>query len=101
MQVTLECLGISQPLCVVSGSCVGLELTLDTNYVPFGPVVQDSQSSRRILLINSGDMGARFSWEDKFGPNFTLTPLDGYISPGMQVRIAGPGDLHIYSTLHL
>ena len=70
----------------MSGSCIGLEISLDAEYVPFGPVVQDSQSSRRILMINSGDIGARFSWEDKFGPDFTLTPLDGYISPGMQVR---------------
>ncbi len=37
-------------------------------------------------MINSGDIGARFSWDNRFGPDFELTPLDGYISPGMQVN---------------
>lgn len=70
---------------MVTGSCHGLEITLDSEHVPFGPVVQHSQSSRRILMINSGDIGARFRWDDRFAPDFTLSPLDGYISPGMQV----------------
>lgn len=85
IKVTLDCLGISQPLFVVTGLCQGLEIALNTETVPFGPVVQQSQSSRRILMINSGDLGAKYRWENKFSPEFTLTPLEGYISPGMQV----------------
>ena len=56
-QVTLECLGTSCPLFMVTGSCHGLEVTLDSNHVPFGAVVQDSQSTRRILMINTGEIG--------------------------------------------
>ena len=85
-EVTLECLGMSQPLFVVTGSCHGLEISLDTTRVPFGAVTQHSKSSRRILMINSGDIGASFRWEEeRFKPDFTISPVDGYISPGMQV----------------
>lgn len=50
---------MSQPLVVVTGSCHGLEVTLDSNHLPFGAVVQHSQSSRRVLMMNSGDIGAK------------------------------------------
>ena len=86
-EVTLECQGTSQPLFVVTGSCHGLEVSLDTDYVAFGAVVQDTTSCRKILLVNSGDIGAAFHWKvEEFGPNFSISPKDGYISPGMQVR---------------
>ena len=87
-EVTLECQGTSQPLFVVTGCCHGLEVSLDTEYVPFGAVVQDTSSTRKILLINSGDIGAAFHWKvEDFGPNFSIAPKDGYISPGMQVKL--------------
>ena len=87
-QVTYECGGISQPLFVVTGSCHGLEITLDSNHMPFGAVVQHSQSSRRVLMHNSGDIGASFRWEhDRFPPDFSIAPVDGYISPGMEVLL--------------
>ncbi len=86
-EVNLECQGTSQPLFVVTGCCHGLEVSLDTEYVPFGAVVQDTSTTRKILLINSGDIGAAFHWKiEDFGPNFSITPKDGYISPGMQVH---------------
>ncbi len=86
----MECAGISQPLFVVTGSCHGLEVTLDSHHVPFGAVVQHSQSSRRILLHNSGDIGASFRWEEEmFSPDFSISPVQGYISPGMEVGRTG------------
>ena len=85
-EVTLECLGTSKPLFVVTGSCQSLEISIDPDFVPFGTVVQDSSSSRKLLMINSGDIGAAFCWETRgFGPNFSISPKEGYISSGMQV----------------
>ena len=55
----MEAHGQSHPLFVVSGSCHGVELALDSNHVPFGAVVKSSQSTRRVLLMNTGDIGAR------------------------------------------
>ena len=125
----MECSGMSQPLFMVTGSCLGQEIQLETDHVPFGAVWQGSQSSRRILIINSGDIGARlaakhatmqiphitdtyffvatvvshtislyifilatgtcvysFKWKsEKFAPDFSISPTEGYLSPGMEV----------------
>lgn len=59
VQVIMEAYGQSQPLFVMKGSCHGMEISLDNNHVPFGAVVKSSQCSRRILLMNTGDIGAR------------------------------------------
>ena len=55
----MESYGISQPLFMVKGSCQGIEINLDSDHVPFGAVVVHSQSKRRILMMNTGDIGAR------------------------------------------
>ena len=55
----MEAYGQSQPLFIVKGSCHGVEISLDSNHVPFGAVVKSSQSTRRVLLMNTGDVGAR------------------------------------------
>lgn len=55
----MEIHGLSYPLFVVRGSCQGLEVSLDSDHIPFGAVVLYSKSYRRILMLNSGDIGAR------------------------------------------
>ncbi len=85
-EVTVECLGTSQPLFAVTGSCHGLEISLDSEYIPFGAVVQDSSTTRKMLMMNTGDIGAAFHWnEDSIGKEFSISPIEGYISSGMQV----------------
>ena len=40
-------------------------------------------------MINSGDIGARFLWDhERFAPDFSISPVEGYISPGMQVCVS-------------
>ena len=53
---------MSEPLFMVTGSCLGQEIQLDMEHIPFGTVCQGSQTSRHILIINSGDIGARLSY---------------------------------------
>ena len=85
-EVTMECLGLSQPLLVVTGCCQGLEVNLDTEHIPFGAVVQDSSSTRKLLMLNTGDIGGAFHWNaEAFAPEFSISPKDGYISSGMEV----------------
>ena len=37
-------------------------------------------------MYNTGDIGAAFCWNgDKFKPDFTITPVKGYIAAGMEV----------------
>ena len=50
---------------MVTGCCQGLDISLDSEHLPFGAVVQHSRSSRRVLMINSGDIGAR--WVEQVG----------------------------------
>lgn len=82
----LECAGMSQPIFVVTGSCQGIEISLDSDSVPFGAVVLGSRSTRKLIMHNTGDIGAAFNWNiEKFQPDFTISPVKGYISPGMEV----------------
>lgn len=53
---------MTQPLFMVTGSCLGQEIQLDMDHIPFGTVCQGSQTSRHILIINSGDIGARLAY---------------------------------------
>lgn len=59
LQVLLETTGISQPLFAISGSCHALDVKLDSNYMPFGEVVQNSLRKRKVLLANKGDIGTK------------------------------------------
>ena len=58
-QVQLECAGLYQTLFIITGSCQGLEIGLNTDSIPFGAVVLKSSSNRQLILTNSGDIGAR------------------------------------------
>ncbi|XP_069113582.1 hydrocephalus-inducing protein homolog isoform X2 [Argopecten irradians] len=85
-EVMLECAGLYQPLFVLQGSCLGMEIILDTHAIPFGAVVKDSQSTRKLVMSNTGDMNTKFKWDNrKFAPDFSITPAEGYITSGMDV----------------
>lgn len=82
----LECAGLSQTVFLVSGMCQGIDIKLDCSSVPFGAVVNGSQSSRVLVMQNFGDIGASFSWNvDQFSPDFSIEPTKGYSSPGTEV----------------
>ncbi|XP_042636791.1 hydrocephalus-inducing protein homolog [Orycteropus afer afer] len=85
-EVFLEVMGLLRPLFLLSGCCQALEISLDQEHLPFGPVVYQTQATRRILMLNTGDVGARFKWDArKFEPHFSITPEEGYITAGMEV----------------
>ncbi|XP_077612463.1 hydrocephalus-inducing protein homolog [Crocuta crocuta] len=85
-EVFMECMGLLRPLFLLSGCCQALEISLDQEHLPFGPVVYQTQATRRILMLNTGDVGARFKWDvKKFEPHFSISPEEGYITAGMEV----------------
>ncbi|XP_060779913.1 hydrocephalus-inducing protein homolog [Neoarius graeffei] len=87
-EVQLKCLGTIRPLLVLKGCCQGVEVTLDQSYLSFGAVAQHCQTTRHIMLQNTGDIGARFKWDAKaFAPDFSICPAKGYICPGMEVPL--------------
>ncbi|XP_066494024.1 hydrocephalus-inducing protein-like [Tiliqua scincoides] len=85
-EVLIECHGILRSLFMVQGSCPGIEVSLDQEHLPFGAVVQRSQASRHITMQNTGDIGVGFKWDARrFKPDFSIKPVEGYISAGMDV----------------
>ncbi|NWX91311.1 HYDIN protein, partial [Nothoprocta pentlandii] len=87
-EVTLECYGLVRSLFMVQGSCQGIDVNLDREYINFGAVLQHSRTSQRILMQNTGDIGVRFKWDIKsFKPCFSISPVKGYISPGMDIPL--------------
>uniref|UniRef100_A0A7M4E0J9 HYDIN axonemal central pair apparatus protein n=1 Tax=Crocodylus porosus TaxID=8502 RepID=A0A7M4E0J9_CROPO len=87
-EVMFECNGLARSLFMVRGCCQGIEVSLDQEHIPFGAVVQQSKASRRIIMQNTGDMGVKFKWDTKsFEPDFSISPMEGYISPGMDVPL--------------
>ncbi|XP_068116429.1 hydrocephalus-inducing protein homolog [Hyperolius riggenbachi] len=85
-EVVMECGGAVRSLLVVRGSSQGLELSLDQDYITFGAVVLQSRATRRVVLSNSGELGARFQWDiKKFQPDFSISPVSGYLTAGTEV----------------
>jgi hydrocephalus-inducing protein len=78
--------GVTHSLLTVSGKAQGAEVSLDTDSLPFGAVVEGSQKIRRLVLDNSGDIPITFQWlESTFGSNFSISPLAGKLAPGNEV----------------
>ncbi|XP_037539075.1 hydrocephalus-inducing protein homolog [Nematolebias whitei] len=76
------------PLLTVEGCCQGVEVELDQNYLSFGAVVQRCQSRKRIMIMNTGDVDAKFQWRtEQFPEELSIVPVKGSISPGMEVPL--------------
>ncbi|XP_052022456.1 hydrocephalus-inducing protein homolog [Apodemus sylvaticus] len=87
-EVFMEWMGLLRPLFLLSGCCQALEISLDQEHLPFGPVVYQTQATRRILIMNTGDVGARFKWDvKKLKPHFSISPEEGYITSGTEVAL--------------
>jgi adenylate kinase family enzyme len=88
-EVGLAYLGQLDPLLTLSGSCQGVVIELDHNQLSFGAVVVGSSSTRRVLMANEGDIGTRYKWDtSRLGPSFSVSPKEGYISPGLEVTFS-------------
>nr|XP_031837905.1 hydrocephalus-inducing protein-like [Nomia melanderi] len=75
------------PLFVVHGSCVGPEFRLNGTYFSLGTIVEGCTGKAKVVLMNTGDIGARFKWNtSKLPADFTISPVSGYCSPGMDVN---------------
>jgi len=59
-QVMLEYEGLSQTLFVVTGSALGMSVSLDYRNIPFGIVVPRNSVERCLTLHNTGDIGTRY-----------------------------------------
>lgn len=58
-KVAFQTNSMIQPLFIVRGSCIGAEFRLSRTSIPFGIVVQGCLSEKKVVLLNTGDIGAR------------------------------------------
>ncbi|XP_069757040.1 hydrocephalus-inducing protein homolog [Narcine bancroftii] len=87
-EVMVECTGVSKTIFIIRGSCQGTAIVLDQDCITFGAVVHRSKATRHVVMKNVGDIGTSFKWEiEKCKPHFSITPAEGYLSPGMEVSL--------------
>eukprot|EP00048_Salpingoeca_helianthica_P006582 m.100402 g.100402 ORF g.100402 m.100402 type:complete len:4697 (-) comp14058_c0_seq1:25-14115(-) len=86
-EIAIQCLNQIEPLLTVTGCCQAVQVELDNAQLTFGTVAVGSQCTRRVLMSNTGDVGARFRWNAAQLSPFTVTPAEGYISPGHEVSL--------------
>ncbi|XP_029289106.1 hydrocephalus-inducing protein homolog [Cottoperca gobio] len=85
-ELQAEFAGLLHPLLTIQGCCQAVEVQLDQDHLAFGAVVQRCQARKRILMMNTGDIGARFQWKtENFPPELSITPAKGYICPCMEL----------------
>jgi hydrocephalus-inducing protein len=79
--------GVTKKLLAVAGRAQGVELSLDTDSLPFGTVVENSQKVKKLSFENTGDLPVTFQWlEASFGPHFSVAPLTGKLAPGTEMN---------------
>ncbi|XP_008409888.1 hydrocephalus-inducing protein homolog isoform X2 [Poecilia reticulata] len=75
--------GFFHHLLTIEGCCKGVDVNLDCSQVSFGAMVQNCQTNRRIVMMNSSDTTVRFHWQTQdFPAELSVTPVKGYICPG-------------------
>lgn len=78
--------GETRKLCTVNGACHGMELKLMEEAVSFGAVVHGSHQSRKLQLINLGDLPCTFQWDSaRYAGMFTITPEKGTVQPNTDI----------------
>ncbi|XP_075998117.1 hydrocephalus-inducing protein homolog [Genypterus blacodes] len=78
--------GLVRPLLTIQGCCQGVEVYLDRDHLAFGATALCGQARKKIVMMNTGDIGARFHWEVAgFPPELSIVPVKGYICPGREV----------------
>ncbi|XP_074027129.1 hydrocephalus-inducing protein homolog isoform X2 [Leptinotarsa decemlineata] len=78
----------SEPLCIVKGSCIAPEFSLDKQILTFSNVVIGCKRVLNVLLKNTGDTRGRFKWSfEESSGDFKLYPTEGFITPKSEMKI--------------
>ncbi|CAH8565959.1 unnamed protein product [Heterobilharzia americana] len=74
------------PIFYLYGSVNTYNIEFNTDSITFGSIVQGSQLNKRLILINSGDNGAKFEWDQStFTSDLIIEPLNGFIGSRLEV----------------
>ncbi|KPI86156.1 hypothetical protein ABL78_4778 [Leptomonas seymouri] len=82
--------GIELPFVSVNGSCADAEVHLDTSHLEFRDVVIGASATRKVFILNSGDVPQKFSWMNslhqfKSGGEWSITPSKGFLRAHTEV----------------
>ena len=78
--------GETKKILSISGACHGIELKLMEEVVSFGNVIIGSHQSKKIQLLNIGDIPCTFSWDSsKYKESFTISPETGTIQANTEI----------------
>ena len=82
----IRVVGVDQPFVSLSGSCQGAEVHLDNKQITFGPTVVGTRVTKKVTIMNTGDLALDFNWNEKrLAPDFTMSPLTGVIASHQEV----------------
>jgi hydrocephalus-inducing protein len=89
-EVKMLVCGVELPFVSVSGSCVDAEVHLDSAHLDFRDVVIGASASRRVVILNSGDLPQKFSWVEslqqlKPAGEWSITPSAGFVRAHTEV----------------
>ncbi|XP_077566662.1 hydrocephalus-inducing protein homolog isoform X1 [Stigmatopora nigra] len=76
------------PLLTIHGCCQGVAVRLEQDHLGFGAIVQHCQAKKKVVIINNGELCARFEWKtEDFPPELSIQPAKGSIQPGAEVPL--------------
>ncbi|XP_057693166.1 hydrocephalus-inducing protein homolog isoform X2 [Corythoichthys intestinalis] len=76
------------PLLTIQGCCQGVAVRLEQDHLGFGAIVQHCQAKKKVVIINTGELCARFHWKtEDFPPELSIQPTKGSIQPGTEVPL--------------
>lgn len=89
-EVKMAVCGKEVPFVSLIGSCEDSEVHLDTAVVSFTDIVVGSSASRRVVILNSGDISQKFSWVEclknmKPPVDLSIIPASGYVRAHAEV----------------
>ncbi|CCW61635.1 unnamed protein product [Phytomonas sp. EM1] len=72
---------------VISGACEGSEIHIDTSHLRFDDVVVGSSATRRLIIMNSGDIAQKFTWRGlhRGESELSVHPMSGFLRAHTEV----------------
>ena len=78
--------GETKKVLSIAGACHGIELKLMEEFASFGNVIMGSHQSKKVQLLNIGDVPCNFTWDSaKYKESFTIVPEIGTIQANTEI----------------
>ena len=79
--IEAEVAGQRRHFVTLLGSSIGVEVHMDQKTLSFGTVVQGTRQTRRVLIMNTGDVPVAYQWPDLEGTGYSVNHVAGVMAP--------------------